>query len=51
MPDYQPAHERERCLQSLVAARRLEPLAAESPVHVIIAGDMAADPASDSMRF
>jgi endonuclease/exonuclease/phosphatase family metal-dependent hydrolase len=50
-PDYQPDHERERCLQSLAAARRLESLAAGSPGHVIVAGDMDADEASDSMRF
>src|SRR5204863_6166154 len=36
---------------SLAAARRLESLAAESPGHVIVAGDMDADAASDSMRF
>ncbi|MBO0821105.1 MAG: endonuclease/exonuclease/phosphatase family protein [Nocardiopsaceae bacterium] len=50
-PDYQPDHERERRRQSLAAARRLEALAAESPGHVIVAGDMDADAASDSMRF
>jgi endonuclease/exonuclease/phosphatase family metal-dependent hydrolase len=50
-PDYQLSHERERCLQSLAAARRLESLAAQSPGHVIVAGDMDADAASDSMRF
>ncbi len=33
------------------AARRLESLVAESPGHVIVAGDMNADGASDSMRF
>jgi endonuclease/exonuclease/phosphatase family metal-dependent hydrolase len=50
-PDYQLDHERERCLQSLAAARRLETLAAESPGHVIVAGDMDADADADSMRF
>lgn len=50
-PDYQLDHERERCLQSLAAARRLESLAAEPPGHVIVAGDIDADEASDSMRF
>lgn len=50
-PDYQPDHERERCLQAAAAARRLESLAEEAPGHVIVAGDMDADEASDSMRF
>lgn len=50
-PDYQPDHERERCLQSLAAARELESLAGEAPGHVIVAGDMDADADSDSMRF
>jgi exonuclease III len=50
-PDYQPDHERERCMQSLAAARRLESLIAESPGHVIVAGDMDADADADSMRF
>ena len=50
-PDYQLDHERERCLQAAAAARRLESLAVESPGHVIVAGDMDADEASDSMRF
>lgn len=48
-PDYQLDHERERCLQSLAAARQLESLVAGSPGHVIVAGDMDAD--ADSMRF
>lgn len=50
-PDYQPDHERERCLQALAAARRLESLVAEAPGHVIVAGDMDADGTCDSMRF
>jgi endonuclease/exonuclease/phosphatase family metal-dependent hydrolase len=50
-PDYQLDHERERCLQSLAAARRLESLSADAPGHVIVAGDMDAEPDADSMRF
>ncbi len=50
-PDYQLDHERERCMQTVAAAGRLETLVAESPGHVIVAGDMDADSASDSMRF
>jgi endonuclease/exonuclease/phosphatase family metal-dependent hydrolase len=50
-PDYQLDHERERRLQSLAAARSLESLVVQSPGHVVVAGDMDADDASDSMRF
>lgn len=50
-PDYQLDHERERVLQSVKAARVLEELVGEAPGHVIVAGDMDADDASDSMRF
>jgi endonuclease/exonuclease/phosphatase family metal-dependent hydrolase len=50
-PDYQLDHERERCLQAAAAAQRLEALIGESPGHMIVAGDMDADEASDSMRF
>lgn len=50
-PDYQLDHERERCLQAVAAARRLEAVAAESPGPVIVAGDLDADDASDSIRF
>jgi endonuclease/exonuclease/phosphatase family metal-dependent hydrolase len=50
-PDYQPDHERERCLQSAQAARRLEALVAEAPGPVIVAGDMDAELDADSMRF
>jgi hypothetical protein len=45
-PDYELDHEKERCLQSAAAARRLESLVAESPGHVIVAGDMDADEAA-----
>jgi endonuclease/exonuclease/phosphatase family metal-dependent hydrolase len=50
-PDYQLDHERERRMQAVAAARRLESLVAESPGHVIVAGDMDADDSLDSMRF
>lgn len=50
-PDYQLDHERERRLQTVAVARRLESLVEESPGHVVVAGDMDADPGSDSMRF
>jgi endonuclease/exonuclease/phosphatase family metal-dependent hydrolase len=50
-PDYQLDHERERRLQTVTVARRLEALLAESPGHVIVAGDLDGDFASDSLRF
>lgn len=50
-PDYQFDHERERRLQAATVARALEQLVVNKPGHVIVAGDMDADPSSDSMRF
>lgn len=50
-PDYRLDHERERRLQTVAAARSLEAVAGESPGHVILAGDLDADPAADSIRF
>ena len=50
-PDYQLDHERERRLQTAAVARHLEQVVAESPGHVIIAGDMDADADADSIRF
>lgn len=50
-PDYQLDHERERCRQSVAAARKLDELVSEKPGHVIVAGDMDAESDADSMRF
>ncbi|GAA1560759.1 endonuclease/exonuclease/phosphatase family protein [Kribbella lupini] len=50
-PDYQVDHERERCLQTVLAARRLEELVAESPGDVVVAGDLDAEDTADSLRF
>lgn len=50
-PDYQLDHERERRLQTALVARMLEEVVRESAGHVIIAGDMDADPDADSIRF
>lgn len=50
-PDYQLDHERERRLQAVTVARTLETLVSDKPGHVIVAGDLDADPQSDSMRF
>jgi len=48
-PSWQPSHEHERCLQAVAAARFLEELAGDR--HVVVAGDLDADPASASLRF
>jgi endonuclease/exonuclease/phosphatase family metal-dependent hydrolase len=50
-PDYQLDHEQERCLQAVKAARALERSIADRPGHVIVAGDLDADPDSASIRF
>jgi endonuclease/exonuclease/phosphatase family metal-dependent hydrolase len=50
-PDYQPNHEHERELQTVLAARRLESLVQESELHVVIAGDLDAEPDAASVRF
>jgi endonuclease/exonuclease/phosphatase family metal-dependent hydrolase len=50
-PDFQLDHERERRVQSVAAARQLEEIVATAPGHVIVAGDMDAEPDADSMRF
>jgi endonuclease/exonuclease/phosphatase family metal-dependent hydrolase len=50
-PDWQLDHERERRIQTVAAARALEAVVHEAPGHVIVAGDMDADPQSDSIRF
>lgn len=48
LPNYQLAFERERELQAVVAARFLEQYAGS---HVILVGDMDADPGATSIRF
>jgi endonuclease/exonuclease/phosphatase family metal-dependent hydrolase len=50
-PDYQVDHERERRAQTVLVARKLEELVSRSPGHVIVAGDLDADDAADSLRF
>jgi endonuclease/exonuclease/phosphatase family metal-dependent hydrolase len=50
-PDYQLDHEHERELQAVRAARALEDLLAGRPGHVIVAGDLDADPDATSIRF
>jgi endonuclease/exonuclease/phosphatase family metal-dependent hydrolase len=51
LPDWQPDQENERVRQSRVAAVALEELVADRPGHVVVAGDLDADPDADSIRF
>lgn len=49
--EYRPAFERERERQAVAAARLLETLVDGDRPHIILAGDMNADPDAASMRF
>jgi endonuclease/exonuclease/phosphatase family metal-dependent hydrolase len=49
-PDYQVDHETERLLQTLLVAREVES-AAQRPDHVVLGGDLDAEPDADTMRF
>jgi endonuclease/exonuclease/phosphatase family metal-dependent hydrolase len=51
LPEYQPAFEHERELQTVLVAALLEQMVAERPLHVIVAGDLDADPDAASIRF
>jgi endonuclease/exonuclease/phosphatase family metal-dependent hydrolase len=51
MPNWQLQFERERELQAVAAARVLEELAGGFDTHVVIAGDLTADPDAASVRF
>jgi endonuclease/exonuclease/phosphatase family metal-dependent hydrolase len=50
-PNWQLAFEYERELQAVAAARVIEERAGASGCHVIVAGDLDADPAAASVRF
>jgi endonuclease/exonuclease/phosphatase family metal-dependent hydrolase len=50
-PDYQLDHAAQRERQALETARAIEELLADRPGHVLVAGDLDADPASTSIRF
>ena len=50
-PDYQVDHELERERQTVLAARALENMVAERPMHVLLAGDLDAEPDAASLRF
>jgi endonuclease/exonuclease/phosphatase family metal-dependent hydrolase len=51
LPDWQLDHEHERQLQAVAAARTLEELLARRPGHVVVAGDLDAEPTATSVRF
>ena len=51
MPNWQLQFERERELQAVAAARVLEELAGSFDTHVVLAGDLTADPDAASVRF
>jgi endonuclease/exonuclease/phosphatase family metal-dependent hydrolase len=50
-PTWQWGFERERELQAVAAARFVEEVVGERPVHVVLAGDFDAPPEAASMRF
>lgn len=50
-PDYHTNHEIERERQAVIVARAIEDMVIRNPQHVILAGDMDADPDAASMRF
>jgi endonuclease/exonuclease/phosphatase family metal-dependent hydrolase len=51
LPSWKPQLEHERELQTVAAARRIEELVAEKPLHVVLAGDLDATPDAASIRF
>jgi len=51
LPEYQPAYEYERELQTVLVARRVEALIQEREMPVILAGDLDADAEAASIRF
>jgi len=51
LPNWQPSFEYERELQTVVAARHIEAMVSATPRHVILAGDLDAEPDAASIRF
>jgi endonuclease/exonuclease/phosphatase family metal-dependent hydrolase len=51
LPSWQLDFEHERMLQAVRTARLIEELLADSPAHVVVAGDFDADPTATSIRF
>ena len=50
-PDYHTDHELERERQAVIAARAIAELIAQRPAHVLLAGDLDAEPDAGSLRF
>ena len=50
-PDYQVDHELERERQTVIVARAIEAIHAAKPMHVLLAGDLDAEPDAASLRF
>ena len=51
LPSWKPQLERERELQAVAAARRVEEIVAGDPRQVVLAGDLDATPEASSIRF
>jgi endonuclease/exonuclease/phosphatase family metal-dependent hydrolase len=51
LPSWQLDHEHERELQAVAAAREIEAAVGHKRRHVVVAGDMDADPTASSIRF
>jgi endonuclease/exonuclease/phosphatase family metal-dependent hydrolase len=51
LPNWQMDFERERELQALATAQFVEDMVGERTVHVVLAGDLTADPDAGSVRF
>lgn len=51
LPDWQLDHEHERELQAVVVAKTIEEIVARRTMHVVIAGDLDAEPDAASLRF
>lgn len=50
-PDFQVNHEVERERQAVVVAKAIDRLVSEQPAHVILGGDLDAEPDAASLRF
>jgi endonuclease/exonuclease/phosphatase family metal-dependent hydrolase len=51
LPSWKPQLELERELQTVAAARHVEAIVAQRPMHVVLAGDLDATPQASSIRF
>jgi endonuclease/exonuclease/phosphatase family metal-dependent hydrolase len=51
LPNYELNFEYEREIQTVAVARVIEELVVRQPMHVVLAGDLDADPAAASIRF